>query len=217
MTRLETSDTASLRNVALVGASATGKTTLAEALMVRAGALKTAGSVERGTTLADFDVLEKRVQHSLYTSVLHCEHDGARIQLLDTPGAPEFAGQSLPALEAVETAAVVINAAAGVDPTAVRMLAWAAERGLDRLVVVNRIDAQGVDLKVMASLGEYIKILNRGMLETASSKSVALYKGQHTIEDVVLFLVRHGFEIERLTPNDVHCNEVNVIYKRIWS
>ncbi|HEX7640529.1 MAG TPA: elongation factor G [Burkholderiaceae bacterium] len=155
MTRLETSDTASLRNVALVGASATGKTTLAEALMVRAGALKTAGSVERGTTLADFDVLEKRVQHSLYTSVLHCEHDGARIQLLDTPGAPEFAGQSLPALEAVETAAVVINAAAGVDPTAVRMMAWAAERGLDRLVVVNRIDAAEVDCAaVLAQLRE---------------------------------------------------------------
>jgi hypothetical protein len=44
-----------------------------------------------------------------------------------------------------------------------------------------------------------------------------LYKGQHSIEDVVMFLLRHGFEIERLTPNDVHCNEVNVIYKRIWS
>lgn len=90
------------------------------------------------------------------------------------------------------------------------------ERGITGIEFLHT-DVQGVDLKVLASLGDHIRLVNRGMLETASSKSVMLYKGQHSIEDVVMFLLRHGFEIERLTPNDVHCNEVNVIYKRIWS
>ena len=79
MTILETSDTAAIRNVALVGASATGKTTLTEALLLRAGALKQPGSVERGSTVSDHDPLEKRVGHSLNTAVVTCEHDGIRI------------------------------------------------------------------------------------------------------------------------------------------
>jgi elongation factor G len=145
MTILESTDIAAIRNVALVGASATGKTTLTEALLLRAGALKTAGSVERGSTASDHDPLERRVQHSLYTSLLHCTHDGVRIQLLDTPGAIEFVGQSLPALEAVETAAIVISATTGVDATAQRMMAHAAERRLDRMIIVNRIDVAGAD------------------------------------------------------------------------
>jgi elongation factor G len=145
MTDLDDSDIAAIRNLALVGASAVGKTTLAEALLARAGAIPAAGSVERGSTASDHDVLEKRVRHSLATGVLHLAHGGARVQLLDTPGAPEFAGQSLPALEAVETVAVVVGAAAGVDATAQRMMAYAAERGRCRMVVVNRIDAAGAD------------------------------------------------------------------------
>ncbi len=145
MTILETTDPLSLRNVALVGASATGKTTLSEALLQRAGALQVAGSVERGSTLSDHDPLERRVQHSLTTAILNCVHEGVRIQLLDTPGAPDFVGQSLPALEAVETAAIVISATAGVDSTAQRMMAYAAERQLDRMIIVNRIDAAGAD------------------------------------------------------------------------
>ncbi|HEY8974224.1 MAG TPA: GTP-binding protein, partial [Burkholderiaceae bacterium] len=94
MTILESSDTAAIRNVALVGASATGKTTLTEALLLRAGVLKQPGSVERGSTVSDHDPLEKRVGHSLNTAVVNCVHDGIRIQLLDTPGALEFVGQS---------------------------------------------------------------------------------------------------------------------------
>jgi elongation factor G len=145
MTIFESTEFAAIRNVALVGASATGKTTLTEALLLRTGAIKTAGSVERGSTVSDHDPLEKRVQHSLNTAVVNGVHDGVRIQLLDTPGALEFIGQSLPALEAVETAAIVVSAASGVDATAQRMMAHAAERRLARMIVVNRIDVPGAD------------------------------------------------------------------------
>ena len=140
------SDIAAIRTLALVGASATGKTSLAEALLARAGAITSAGSLERGSTVSDHDPLERRMQHSLNASVMHLVHADTRIHFIDTPGGPDFLGQSLPALEAVETAAVVINAAAGIEPLALRMMEYAASRHLDRLLIVNKIDTPGVDL-----------------------------------------------------------------------
>ncbi|MES2481088.1 MAG: elongation factor G [Pseudomonadota bacterium] len=139
------SGVAAIRTLALVGPAAAGKTTLCEALLQATGAIGAAGSVERGTTVSDFDPLERRMQHSLNASVMHLRHGETHIHLIDTPGAPDFMGHSLPALEAVETAAVVINATAGVEPMAKRMMAYAAQRQLDRLIIVNRID-MGVDL-----------------------------------------------------------------------
>ena len=137
---------AAIRTLALVGASAAGKTLLAEALLAHTGAIASAGSIERGSTVSDYDPLERRMQHSLNTTVMHLHHVGTRIHLLDTPGGPDFLGHSLPALEAVETVAVVVNAAVGVEPMARRMMDQAAARHLDRLVIVNRIDTPGVDL-----------------------------------------------------------------------
>ncbi len=141
--------TPSIRTLALVGASAGGKTSLAEALLHRAGMIGAAGSVERGSTTSDHDALERRMGHSLQSSVLHLHHADTRIHLLDTPGGADFLGQSLPALEAVETAAIVINAATGIEPMAVRMMDQAAARHLDRLIIVNKIDAPGVDLPAL--------------------------------------------------------------------
>ena len=135
-----------IRTLALVGPAASGKTTLAEALLQRSGAIGAAGSVERGSTVSDHDALEIKAGHSLQSSVMHTTHEGCRIHLIDTPGALDFIGHSLPALEAVETAAIVINAAAGIEPMAQRMMDYAAERQLDRLIIVNKIDAEGADL-----------------------------------------------------------------------
>ncbi len=136
----------SIRTLALVGPSAAGKTSLAEALLHKAGAIVTPGSLERGSTVSDHDPLERRMGHSLNASVMHLQHGGTRVHLIDTPGGPDFLGQSLPALEAVETAAIVINAATGIEPMALRMMEHAAARHLDRLIIVNRIDAPGADL-----------------------------------------------------------------------
>jgi elongation factor G len=144
-------DIAARRTLALVGPSAGGKTSLAEALLWKAGAVGAPGSVEKGSTVSDQDPLEKRALRSLNTALLHFEHRGITTHLVDTPGAPDFLGQSLPALEAVETAAVVINAATGIEPMAVRMMEWAQQRGRDRIVVVNKIDAQGVNLQALVA------------------------------------------------------------------
>jgi len=138
--------TGQLRTVALVGHGASGKTTLAEALLARAGMVGAAGSVERGTTASDFDPLEKTWKHSLRSSILHVDTPDARIHLIDTPGFPDFIGQSIGALDAVETAAIVVNAQAGLEMITTRMMEWTGKRKLCRLVVVNMIDADNVDL-----------------------------------------------------------------------
>ncbi len=141
--------TQQIRTVALVGHGASGKTTLAEALLQEAGAISVVGNVERGTTVADFDPLEKEYQHSLRSSLLHCEVNGTRVHLIDTPGFPDFIGQAIGALDAAETAVVVINAQAGIEMITSRMMDWAAKRRLCRLVVVNKIDGENVDLPAL--------------------------------------------------------------------
>jgi elongation factor G len=146
---------AGIRTLALTGQPAAGKTSLAEALLHRSGAIGAPGSLERGSTVSDFDPMERRAQHSLNSAVMHLMHHDTRIHLIDTPGYPDFVGQSMTALEAVDTAAVVINAATGVDAVSARMMEWAQGRGLCRMVIVNKIDAQGVDLPgVLAQIRE---------------------------------------------------------------
>jgi elongation factor G len=135
-----------IRGVALVGHTGSGKTLLTEALLQHAKAIPAMGTIERGTTVCDFDVLEKEYQHSLRSSVVHFETGGTRIHLVDTPGAPDFLGQSIGGLAAVDTAAVVINAQTGIELTTTRMMHWAESLKLCRMIVVNRIDADPIDL-----------------------------------------------------------------------
>ena len=156
---------AAIRTLAFVGPAAAGKTSLAEALLLQARAIASAGTLERGSTVSDHDPLERKMGHSLNASVMHLQQGDTRIHLIDTPGSPDFLGQSLPALEAVETAAIVVNAAVGIEPMALRMMEYAAARQLDRIVIVNRIDAPGVDLagllaQVQAAFGRECLPLN---------------------------------------------------------
>jgi elongation factor G len=104
-----------IRTIALVGQSGSGKTSLVEALLAKAGAIPAGGSVERGTTACDYTPLEKQLQHSLKLAVASFETKDTRIHLLDTPGYPDFLGNALPALAAVETAGIVINAQNGIE------------------------------------------------------------------------------------------------------
>ena len=143
--------TASIRTLALVGQAAGGKTTLAEALLWKSGTIGAPGSVERGNTVSDFDPLERKALHSLNASLLHLQHAGTRIHVIDTPGYPDFLGQSMSALEAVETAAIVINANTGIEGLSPRMMDAAGKRGLCRVVIVNKIDQPGVDLPALVA------------------------------------------------------------------
>jgi len=143
--------TESIRTIALVGHTGAGKTTLAEALLAKAGAIAVQGSVEKGNTVCDFDPLEKQYQHSLNSALVNFTWKNVRIHLIDTPGSPDFMGQAIGALAAVETAMVVVNAETGIQLATDRMLKWAAKRNLCRMIVINRIDAENADLPAILS------------------------------------------------------------------
>jgi elongation factor G len=142
-----------IRTIALVGQAGSGKTSLAEALLAKAGAVHIAGTVERGTTICDYAPGEKQLHHSLKLAVATFESkldgEATRVHLLDTPGYPDFAGHALPALAAVETAAIVINAQNGIEMMTSRFMQYAQKRGLDRLIVVNKIDGANVDCEAL--------------------------------------------------------------------
>jgi elongation factor G len=148
-------NTECLRNIALVGHAGCGKTTLLEALLVKAGAIHEAGSIERGTTASDYTDQEKHHKHSLDTAVCHLDHDGIFMNILDTPGYPDFIGRSMSVLSGVETAAVVVNAQAGVEMVTQRLMDFAADRHLCRMIIVNKIDAEDVNLQaILAQISE---------------------------------------------------------------
>jgi elongation factor G len=134
--------TADIRNLALVGHAGSGKTLLAEALLLDAGAIRTKGSLARGTTVCDFDPQEKKLQHSLDAAICTFEAGDTRINLIDTPGFPDFVGRSLSVLEAVETVGVVVNAITGVESVTEKMMAFVKDRELCRLVIINKIDSR---------------------------------------------------------------------------
>ena len=138
-----------IRNVALVGHGGAGKTTLAEALLVHSGVIEAPGSVTKGTAVCDFDSQEKEHQHSLYTAVASFNHGSRHVNLVDTPGYPDFLGRAIPVLAAVETAAVVVDARQGIQMVTRRMMEAAAQRGLARMMVVNKIDAEELDLEAL--------------------------------------------------------------------
>lgn len=134
--------TSGIRNIALVGPAGAGKTSIAETLLLQAGAIRNRGSLARGTTVSDFDPQEKRLQHSLETAICSFTTDGTRVNLIDTPGYPDFLGKTLSVLEAVEAVAIVVSAVSGIDTLTQRLMDFARERGLCRLIIVNKIDSR---------------------------------------------------------------------------
>ncbi len=134
--------TQGIRNIALVGQAGGGKTLLLESLLAQSGAVRAKGSLARGTTVSDFDPQEKRLQHSLDSAICSFDLGETHLNLIDTPGYPDFLGRTLSVLEAVESVAVVVSAAAGIDSLIQRLMDFARARDLCRLIVINKIDAK---------------------------------------------------------------------------
>ena len=126
-----------IRNVALAGHPGAGKTTLFEALLHAGGALQAAGTIERERG------------HSIDAAIASTDHGGIHVNLIDTPGYPDFRGPALSALAAVETVAIVVDADTGVGHGSRRMMEYARQRGLCRAIVVNKIDHAGHDLAAL--------------------------------------------------------------------
>ncbi|HEX7326119.1 MAG TPA: elongation factor G [Rhodanobacteraceae bacterium] len=137
--------TADIRNVALAGHAGAGKTTLFEALLHAAGAIGAAGSVERGNTVSDFDPQERARGHSIFPAIAALDSGGCHVNLIDTAGYADFRGGTLSTLAAADTCAVVVNAGTGVEHGTRRLMHYARERRLARMLIVNRIDADDAD------------------------------------------------------------------------
>ncbi|HRJ54191.1 MAG TPA: elongation factor G [Candidatus Thiothrix moscowensis] len=132
--------TQDIRNVVFIGHTGAGKTSLIEALLFQAGETTQQGDVDKGNTVTDCDPLEQQHHHSLYVSVATAHYAGCHINLIDTPGYPDFQGQVLTALTAADTVVVVINAQAGIEPMSRKIMEWASNQRLPCMVVINRID-----------------------------------------------------------------------------
>jgi elongation factor G len=169
--------TEDIRNLALAGHRASGKTSLADALLFQAKAVERKGSVDDGTSVADADEESKAHRFSIDAAVLHLDHKGKHLNLLDSPGAPDFVGGALGALNAVETAVIVVSAVNGVEVNTRRMFNEAGKRGLARVLVVNKIDAENAHFKetfqaLRESFGKGVALFNAPINPGANCEAV---------------------------------------------
>ena len=151
-------DPTAIRNVALVGHHGAGKTTLAEALLAATGSVARRGSVEKGTTVMDFEPEEVSRQLSISTSLAPFTVNGVKVNLLDTPGYADFAGEMVTALANVDLAVVVVSATDGVQAQTEDAWRAAARLGVPRVVVINKLDRERADFdralaEIRASFG----------------------------------------------------------------
>ncbi len=134
-----------IRNVALIGHRGAGKTSLHEALLFEAGVINRLGRADDGTTTSDYEPDEQERQMSIGATVSSFEHDGRKINLIDTPGDPSFVADTVASLRVVDAAVVVVNAVMGVEVHTDRLWNRADREGLARLVFVNMLDRERAD------------------------------------------------------------------------
>jgi elongation factor G len=137
-------DTNDIRNVVLLGHGGSGKTSLAEAILHKTGATSRLGSVDEQTSICDYYDEEKEHQHSIKSSVVYTNYGNKLINIIDTPGSPDFMGSAIKAIPAAETALVVISAAAGIETNTRKLSELAAKAGKPRVIVINKMDAENV-------------------------------------------------------------------------
>ena len=138
---------ADIRNIALAGHGASGKTSLADALLFSAGATDRRGSVDDGTSVSDSEDEEKRRHFTIDCHLLHLEHGGKQIHLIDTPGYPDFIGSALSALAAVENVVLAVSAPSGVEVNTRRIFDEATRLKLGRIIALTKMDAENVDYR----------------------------------------------------------------------
>jgi elongation factor G len=139
-------DTNAIRNVVLLGHGGSGKTSLAEAMLHKTGATNRLGSIADKTTVCDYYDEEKEHQHSIKSAVIHLEHNATLINVIDTPGYPDFVGPVIRSIDAAETAIVVVSAAAGIETNTRKLFEAASKAGKPCLIVINKMDAENVEL-----------------------------------------------------------------------
>jgi len=135
-----------IRNIVLLGHGSSGKTSLAEAILHKTGMTNRLGSIDEKNTVSDYDEEEKSRGNSIHSSLMFANYKGKLINIIDTPGYPDFVGGALPAIPAADIAVIVISAVNGIGMNTRKMFQAATAAGKARIIVVNRIDADNIDL-----------------------------------------------------------------------
>lgn len=190
-----------IRNVALVGASSAGKTTLAEAILAETGSIGRMGNVEDGSTASDFDPFEISHRHSIALTMLSTTYQGFKINLIDTPGISDFVGEVIAALSVCEFAVFVVSAADPLGPDTIRLWKLAEELKVPRFVFLNKLD------KDRAHFDESLEGLRRAFGEGITLMDFPLDNAEdfHTLanlleEDAIVYRDGHGAHQPLETP-----------------
>jgi elongation factor G len=167
-----------IRNIAFCGHGSAGKTTLIDKILNKTGAVKHPGSVDEGSSICDFDEEEKHHKYTIESKLVHFQHAGKYFQALDTPGYPDFIGQTIGALRGVDTAVIVINAHSGIEVNTRRVFQEAGKAGLGRMIVINKMDTDNIDFpgllaRIQEMFGPACVPLNVPVGSGASFKGVA--------------------------------------------
>jgi elongation factor G len=142
-------DVKSIRNVCLCGHGSSGKTTIADALLTLTKTVTSSHSVDDGTSICDFDPEEKSHKYSIEASCVHFSHAGKHYNLIDTPGYPDFIGQTIGAMNAVDTAIVVVNAQSGIEVNTRRVFKESEALGLGRMICISKMDAENIEFEAL--------------------------------------------------------------------
>ncbi len=134
-----------IRNIVLVGHQGSGKTMLSEAMLLNSKAISRLGSVEAGTTVSDYHSSEQERQMSIYASLMHAEWNGSKINIIDTPGYPDFAGDVIAALRATDMAVFVINAGDGVQVGTDLAWSYTSKAHTPSMFLINQLDRSDAD------------------------------------------------------------------------
>ncbi|MEX0323902.1 MAG: elongation factor G [Puniceicoccaceae bacterium] len=145
-----------IRNFAVVGHQASGKTMLTEAMLRCAGVIQRLGSIEAGSTTSDYHASEKERGISVHASLLHCDWDGRKFNIIDTPGYLDFISEGLGALRVGDFALVTVNANSGAELGTDQVWEYATQYGIPKMIVVNGVDRENVDFdNIIADLKDH--------------------------------------------------------------
>lgn len=163
-----------IRNVALVGHGGSGKTTFLDAALLATGVISRLGKVEDGNTVSDWDKMEIEKGYSINTSLVPIEYNKTKINFVDTPGFFDFVGEVNAALRAVEAAAIVVDAAAGIEVGTEKAWASCKQAGIPKFFIINKIDKDNIDVDALV-----------GELKSQFGSSVVTLDDREALEEEV--------------------------------
>jgi len=167
-----------IRNIAFCGHGSAGKTTLVDRILTTTGMINRPVSVDEGTSVCDFDEEEKLHKYTIEATVVNFNHGGKHFHGIDTPGYPDFIGQTIGALRGVDLAAIVINAQSGIEVNTRRVFAEAKKAGLGRMIILNKMDADNINFSgllesIQELFGAECVLLNVPLGQGSSFRGVA--------------------------------------------